>query len=354
MKLEQALKEYERKLEKLKKERTKIEEKYLKKLDKNKKEVLKRMGALERKEIPRDVDDRIRKIVGAEKRMYVSTLRRMLEKVESMEDFGKLLPELSKLHVSHGKYLLILFEKDVYAINRILKRMSEEYQEYLEKIGKTQIPAVDIEAIESERKKISREISLLIDERREVMANIERRKEELERFYREADLENIEREIKELERELKKEELELRSKISKLQKPIKRMRTGEEIARRIIENSYYGVEHPDEFLSFLMRIYPRLEGKYRKTAGWLLENLKGRAEEIRKAEKKLNDLITERDEILSDGRDIQEEIELLERKLKEKEEQIAKLRERLEKLDAEYEESIKKLEEILGKSIERG
>jgi len=354
LKLEQALREYERRIEKLKKERTKIEEKYLKKLDKNKKEVLKRIEVLEQREIPRDVDDRIKKIVGAEKRMYVSTLRRMLEKVGSMEDFGKLLPELSKLHVSHGKYLLILFEKDVYAINRILKRMSEEYQEYLKKISETQIPSIDIEAIENEREKISREINLLIDERRDIETSIEQRKKELEKFYREADLENIEKEIKELERELKKDEVELRSKISKLQKPIKRMRTGEEIARRIIENSYYGVEHPNEFLSFLMHIYPRLEGKYRKTAEWLLENLKDRAEEIRKVKKKLSELINEREEILSDGRDIQEEIELLKRKLGEKEEQITKLRERLEKLEMEYDESIRRLEALLGKKIERG
>jgi len=353
LKLEQALKEYEKKIEKLKKERAKIEKKYSKKLDKDKREILKRINTLERREIPRDVDDRIKKIVSAERKMYASTLRRMLEKVETMEDFGKLLPELSKLHVSHGKYLLILFEKDIYAINKILKRMSEEYKEYLEKISKTQMPEINLGDIDRERENISREIELLIKEKRQIEADIKRRENELEIFYREADLEGLEREIRKIRGELKKKELELRSKISKLQKPIKRMRTGEEVASRIIENSYYGIEHPDEFLSFLMRIYPRLEGKYKKTAEWLLDNLKEKAGEIIEEKRRLSKIKEERDEILSDGRDLQEEIELLKRKLKEKEEEIVKLKERLEKLEAEYEESVRKLEEILGTEVER-
>ncbi len=353
MRLEQALREYEKKVEKLKKERAKIKEKYNKKLNKDKKEILKKIDNLEQKEIPLDVDDRIKKIVSAEKRMYASTLKRMLEKVETIEDFGKLLPELSKLHVSHGKYLLILFEKDIYAINKILKRMSEEYQEYLEKINKTQMPVIKLEDMDKEREEISKEIELLTEEKKEIEIDIKRRKDELERFYKEADLEGLEKEINRIGREVKKKELELRSKISKLQKPIKRMRTGEEIANRVIENSYYGIEHPDEFLSFLMRIYPRLEGKYKKTAEWLLDNLKEKAEEIIEKRKQLSKRREEREEIISDGKELEEEIEMLKRKLQEKEEQIIKLRERLEKLEAEYEESIKKLEEILGTKIER-
>ncbi|WP_461863624.1 hypothetical protein [Thermococcus sp.] len=352
MKLEQALREYEKKAEKMKKERAKIEEKYNRKLVRDKQEILKRIDDLEGKQIPKDVDDRIKKIVGAERRMYVSTLKRMLEKVETMEDFGKLLPELSKLHVSHGKYLLVLFEKDVYGINRILKRMSEEYQEYLEKLSKTLIPEIKIDVIEREKEEIAREIEQLSKEKESIESAIEQRKEDLRKFYDEADLEGIEEKIKELEGELKKEELELRSKISKLQKPIKRMRTGEEVARRTVENSYYAVEHPDEFISFLIKTRSRLEGKYKKTADWLLENLKDRAEKIRKMKGELSELIAEKEEILSDGRDFEEDIKRLERNLREKEEQISKLRERLKALDREYRESIRELEKLLGKKIE--
>jgi len=135
LRLEQALEEYERRRKKAAREAEKLEKKYNKRLEKRIKELLKRIDELERRKIPKDVDGNIRKIVTAERKNYVTALRNALGGIDNMETLGKRLPDLAKLHVGHGKYLLIIFEKDVYAINRLLKELNDEYVRYYNELA---------------------------------------------------------------------------------------------------------------------------------------------------------------------------------------------------------------------------
>lgn len=353
MKLEQALREYKKQRKNAERDVKKVEKKYNTRLKKKVREILKRIDALERKEVPKDVEDRIKKIVTAEKRNYVISLRRALESLETMDDLGKRLPDLAKLHVGHGKYLLLIFEKDVYAINRLLKKLNEDYVKYYEKVSKKSLGELNIEGLIENERETRRKIELIERERDELREKVEEKKKELEEFHREHGLDELEKRIKELSSKVRSEELEVRSKASKLQKPIKRMRLHEEIASNFVGDSSYALKKPDEFISLLQRIYPQLEGKHRKTAQWLIENLKERAEAIAEERRLLRELKERKDEILDHASSKEKEIWELERLIKEKESEIRKLKRQLEHLEKELEKSIKQLEEILGEKIER-
>ena len=163
----------------------------------------------------------------------------------------------------------------------------------------------------------------------------------------------IESEIKTLKSSIAKDEIEIRSKTSKLQKPIKRMRTGEKTANEILKDSSYGIEHPEEFLSFLIKIRGQLEGKYKQTADWIIENLESKSREIQERKKKLEGLEHKREEILQEKKEIENEIERIRKRILEKEARIKKLKEKLLELEKELDESLSKLEKILNTSINR-
>lgn len=353
MKLEQALEEYEKRRNNAKKEVEKIRKRYNKRLEKKLREVLKRIDSLERKEIPKNVDDNIRKIVTAERKSYVTSLRKALESIETMEDLGKRLPDLSKLHVGHGRYLIILFEKDVYAINRLLKELNEEYVNYYEELSKKELKDLEIRKLIEGKEETRRNLSLNERERRDLQKKVEEKKAELEEFYREQGLEELEKSIRELSSRIRKEEIKLRSKASKLQKPVKRMRLHEGIASEFIGDSSVVLKKPEEFISLLQKIYPRLEGKHKKIAQWLIENLPEKSRAIKDNRKKLAELERKREQIIRDAEARKKEIHELERLIEEKEAEIKKLKRQLEHLEEELEKSLRKLEEILGEKIER-
>ena len=351
--MERALKEYEKRKRKVEEDRKKLEEKYTSKFLKKKHGILKNLEKLEKKEIPKKVDDRIKKVVERERKSYVDTLRRTLERIENIDELGRFLPELSKFHISHGKYLLLVFEKEVYAINKLLKEVSEEYTEYIKRTAEIGIEPIEFDSIlnsiETTRKQLEKEekdLELLKTE-------LEEKEKELKTAKFSKELEEIESEIKNLKSSIAKEEIEIRSKISKLQKPIKRMRTGEKIADEILKDSSYGIEHPEEFLSFLIKIRGRLEEKYKQTADWIIENLKSKSKEIQERKKKLEGLEHKRDVILQEKKEIENEIERIKKRIIEKEARIRKLKEKLLELEKELDESLSKLEKILNTSIDR-
>ncbi|NJE42800.1 hypothetical protein [Thermococcus sp. GR6] len=353
MKLEQALEEYEKRRKKAEKEAEKVRKKYNKRLEKKVKDILKKIDALERKEVPKNVDERIKRIVTAEKKSYVGALRKALESIETMDDLGKRLPDLAKLHVGHGKYLLLIFEKDVYAINRLLKELNEDYLNYYEELSKKDLIELEIgELIEGEDE-TKKNLSLAEKEKKDLQKKVEEKKAELEEFYREHGLDELEKGIKELSLRVKRGEMEVRSRASKLQKPIKRMRLHEEIASEFVKDSSVVLKRPEEFVSLLQKIYPRLEGKHKKTAQWLIENLLEKTEAIEDDRKKLVELEKKRDKIISDAETKKKEIWELERLIEEKEAEIKKLKRQLEHLEKELNKSLRKLEEILGEKIER-
>lgn len=353
MRLEQALDEYERRKKKAEREIEKARKKYNKHLEKKIREILKKIDSLERKDVPKNVDDKIKKIVTAEKKNYVTALRNALASIKDMDDLGKRLPDLAKLHVGHGKYLLIIFEKDVYAINRLLKELNEEYVKYYNELGRKGLPDLRLRELLREEERTRESIATAEKEKLELEKELEAKKGELDEFYREHGLGEIEEDIKILSSSLRTAEMEVRSKVSKLQKPIKRMRLHEPIADEVVRDSSVALRKPDEFISLLQRIYPRLEGKYKKTAQWLIENLKERADALGREREKLSELERKRDEILANGEARKKEIWEIQRLIEEKEAEIRKLRRQLEHLERELDESLAKLEEILGQRIER-
>ncbi|NJE09549.1 hypothetical protein [Thermococcus sp. MAR1] len=353
MRLERALDEYEKRKKKAEKEVEKVRKKYRKNLEKRIQEILKRINSLEKKDVPKNVDDKIKKIVTAEKKNYVTALRNALSSISDMEDLGKRLPDLARLHVGHGKYLLIIFEKDVYAINRLLKELNDEYMRYYNELGRKGLPNLRLRELLKEEEITRERIATAEKEKLKLEKELEAKKEELDEFYREHGLGELEANIKSLSSSLRTVEMEVRSKASKLQKPIKRMRLHEPIADELVRDSSVAIKKPDESISLLQRIYPRLDGKYKKTAQWLIENLKERADAIERERKRLSELERKRDEILAKGEAMKKEIWEIQRLIEEKEAEIRKLKRKLEHLEKELDENLAKLEDILGTKIER-
>jgi len=350
--MEQALREYEKKRRENEKKLEKIRKKYNKRLEKTIKEILKLLNDFARKDFPKGVDERIKKVVEGERKSYVLSLQKALESIDTMEDLGKRLPDLSKFHVGHGKYLITVFEKEVYAINRLLKELSEEYTAYYEEVANRELREVDIDGMLAEEDELKRAIEALEEEKKNLLAMVEAKKAELEKARQESGLGGLEEEIERLTTSIKTGETEVRSKASKLQKPIKRMRLGG-FADEFARDSSLALTRPEEFLSLLMKVSPRLDGKYKKTAVWLIENLPSRAEELSGKRKRLKELEAQREKILEETASIEKEIWELERLVEDKEEEIKKLKRRLEHLGREIEEAIKAMESVLGEEIER-
>ncbi|NJE05850.1 hypothetical protein E3E36_06780 [Thermococcus sp. M36] len=353
MRLEQALEEYERKRKKAEKETEKIRKKYNSRLERRIREILKRIEALERSKLPKNIDENMAKIVSAERKNYVTALRNALGSIKDMEDLGKRLPDLAKLHVGHGKYLLIIFEKEVYAINRLLKELNEDYVRYYNELMEKGLKDLRIQELLREEKEIREALIKAEMERRELEKKITTKRQELEDFFTKEGLDTIEQEMKHLTSGLRSAEIEIRTKASKLQKPIKRMRLHEEVAHEFIRDTSTVLRKPEEFISLLQRVYPRLDGKYRKAAQWLIENLEEKAKEVEKERAKLKELEEKRDSILARAEARKKELWELERLIEEKEVELKRLRNKLEHLEKELSESIAKLEAILGKKIER-
>ncbi len=353
MRLEQALEEYDRRRERAAKEAEKLRKKYNKRLEKRIKELLKMINELEKKKIPKDVDGNIRKIVTAERKNYVTALRNALGSIKDMEDLGKRLPDLAKLHVGHGRYLLIIFEKEVYSINRLLKELNEEYVSYYNELAERGLEEIDAGKTLREIGETHEVIKRTEEEIGELKRHLDDAEESLKELYRESGLEELEGEIKALRLRVKSGEMEVRSKASKLQKPVKRMRLGGGIAEELVSDSSVALRKPEEFLKFLEKIEPRLEPKQRKAAKWLLENLLGKIEEINRERERLVELENRREEILKRGASLEEEIRRIKSMIAEKEAELKRLRGRLEHLEGELENEIERLERILGTKIER-
>lgn len=351
--MERALEEYEKRKKKAEKDLEKLRSKYNKRLNKKVREILKRIDSLEKREVPKNVDENIKKIVMAEKKSYITSMRNVLGSIETVEDLGKRLPDLAKLHVGHGKYLLIIFEKEVYAINRLLKELNEDYLKYREEVARMDLGNLDIKELLLSRERAKRDLEKAEKEKSHLRSQVNELQRELDKFYEAKGLKELDNEIQKLRSKIKSSEIEIRSKASRLQKPIKRMRLHEGMADELVRDSSIAIRKPSEVIAFLQRVYPRLDGKYRKTAQWLIENLEKKVATIAGDQEKLSKLEKKKEEILSDAEGRRKEIRELERLIEEKESEIRKLKRQLEHLEKELEESLAKLEEILGQRIER-
>jgi len=349
--VEKAIGEYRRKREENLREIEKLKRAYWKSFLKKRKEVLKRLEKLEKKKLPKGMDEKLAKKVEADRAKYVSSLRRALEGIETMDDLGKRLPELAKLHVDHGRYLLIAFEKDLYGINRLLKELSEEYAEYSTRVSELQLPELNVEGTLAQIEETRRSLNEGRAELGKLKRELEAKRNELAERRRELGMGEIDERIKELVSSKKGIEIEVRSKVSKVQKPIRRMRLGG-FADDVARDSGLAIEEPNEFLSLLIKVYPRLEGKAKKSAEWLLKNLEGKVGEIRELEREIERLESLRREKLRELESIEEEARTVERLILEVEENVRRLERKLEHLEKELEKEIEALEEVLGERVE--
>ncbi len=352
MKLEQALKEYKRKKKEEEKRIQKLKDKHNKRIKKKIQNILKKIEGLERKRLPKDIDERIARLVENDRKNYVRALKHALRSVEDIDDLGKRLPDMAKLHVGHGKYLLIAFEKDIYTINRLLKELSEEYEEYYREVSIESLGEFEPEKILEEERRIHELLKKVREDRDKLRKVAEKKRAELQGFYHDKGLDKLEGEIKSLNADVRRLELEVRSKASKLQRPIKRMRLGG-FADEFLRDTGAVIENPGEFIALIRKIRDDLNEKHRKTADWLIKHLPEKATEIKRRRKELEKLQERKDEVLEEGATREKEIWKLEREVEEKEAEIRKLRHQLEHLEAQLNEALSKLGRILGEEIER-
>ncbi|MBP1911024.1 hypothetical protein [Thermococcus stetteri] len=348
-----ALKKYRTKLEETQKEALKIRKSYQKWLSKKKKELKKAIGKLEKAKPPKNVDETLLKLVEADRRTYVSAFKRALEGIQDIEDLGKRLPELGKVHIDYGKHVIILFEKEVRAINSILKEMDEGYREYLQEIQKRSLPGLRIEEKLGELKTVQEKLNSINSEMESLLEEISLKRKAVEREYQKPKVERIEREIRELKARKRKLEMKARSNVSKIQKPLKRLRMGG-LADQLARDSGVAIEKPGEVVSLLQTLKPRFEGKALNSAEWLIENLESEVGEIRELDRKIRELESARERELSRAEHIESEISSLERRIKELENEKKKLERLRIRLEEDIQKDVRVLESILGEDIEWG
>ena len=351
MKLKKAIEEYELRREESRKRSEKLRKEFNKRVVKKKKEILKRLSSLEKKKLPKGIDEKLAKRILTDREKYVSALRRALDGVETVEDLGKRLPELAKLHVDHGRYLLMVFEKELYGINRLLKEMNEDYVEYVRELEGLSVPEVRLPEIIEDIKETSSELEREKERLERLQKSLKEKKNELEKKAREEGIDEVEREIKELEAAKRRIEIEVRSKVSKLQKPLRRMRLGG-LADEVARDSGVAIQRPKEFLELVSNMRNSFEGKAKKSAEWILKNLDEKVAEVRKLEEE----IAKRQRILEEKKEslrtLEDNIREIEREILEVEDSIKKLERKLEHLREELEEELKLMEEILGENVE--
>ena len=232
MRLREALREYERKKENIKKQRQRTKAKYTESSKEIILKIFKNLERLEKKEIPKNVDSQLARIVKVERERYITALRNMLQKIESIEDVEKILPEISKVHVAHGRHLLLVFEREIYEINALLKALSKEYSAYLEEINKN-IEDVKIKELLKELEDLRNHIKEEELSKEKLVIHLEELQKQIKELEDKPEFKALRESEEKLKREISQKEINIRSKISKLQKPIKRMR----LPDRIAENS---------------------------------------------------------------------------------------------------------------------
>jgi chromosome segregation ATPase len=350
LKLEQALRVYDEFLMKKRRESDSIEKEYLERTIEVVREISTALDELGAKEPPSKVDPTLLKIALRERNTYVSTMRKAIDRISSMDELGKRLQELSRIHTGHGRYTLTLFEKEVYRINRLLKELGELYAEYSAKKASIEasLPELHIEELLKEVQTVRAEVEQLERELAELKE--EKLRLEGERTSRTGPGEELLERKRKLELRIKTLETEVRSKASKLQKPLKRMRLPE--AEPFLKSSSYVLEHPEEFLSLLKKVESRLDGKYRKSAEWLIKNLPEKEKELRELKAEHEHLKAAFESKAQERRNAEHELAAVEERIRTAEENLSKLRKRLDSLTDGLEKELSILSQVVGEEVE--
>ncbi|WP_457742072.1 hypothetical protein [Thermococcus sp.] len=351
MKLKKAMEEYERRLEESRKRSEKIRKEFNKRIIKKKKEILKMLSSLEKKKLPKGVDENLKKRILTDREKYVSALRRILDGVETVDDLGKRLPELAKLHVDHGRYLLITFEKELYRINRTLKEMNEDYVEYVKELEKFNIPEIRVGELIEEIRKTSSELEREKERLERFKKCLKEKRMELEKKAQEEGMADLRREIEELEAMKRQIEIEVRSRVSKLQKPLRKMRMGG-LAEEVARDSGVALQRPEEFLKLVSSVEDSFDGKAKKSAEWILKNFEEKVKEIKRVNKEIEEKQRTLEEKRKPLKKLEESIREIEREILEVENSIKKLERKLSHLREDLEEELGLMKKVLGEEIE--
>lgn len=352
MSLRKALERYEQRREEAEKRTKKLRREYGQWLSEKKKELLMRISALEKRRPPKNVDERLLQRVEVARKSYVSALRRAVEDITTMEDLGKRLPDMAKLHIDYGRHVMILYERDVYAINAVLKGLNEGYSRYLEELSAVILPKLKIEELLAEIEKVSSELTKLDEEIARLRGELTEKRKALEAGMSSGETEEILVAMDKIRTEIRKVEIEIRSMVSKLAKPLKRMRLGG-FADEVVKDSGIVIERPEEFLELLQTVYPRLEGKAKKAADWLLKNLGEELKRLEMLRGKLSELKFEEERRRDKLKPLLREIEEIEKEIKKREILRAKLERKRGHLEGELRAEMEGLEKVLGVEIER-
>lgn len=355
MKLEEALLELEKKRKKVSKERTRLREAYSKKIFKLLKAIEKEVKNLRKEEIPKKIDERIAKIVENERRSYVDTLMNFLERIDDMDSLERFLPELSKFHVSHGKYVMMIFEKKIYRINRLLKELSETYGEYQSRLRSFWEPEVpDIERILEDIKRARGHVQELQTELGEAKEREDELKAAIVQKRKDSGLSELEEEIEARRKELSHIEIKLTSDLSYLKKPLKKARVKGDVAERFLRDTKFAFEEPAKIKGLLKDAIDRgyFDKKHERRAREIIERLDAELGEIKARKKELDSLEAERIRKSEEIEAFEVQLGRLEARIEEKEEELEKAKKKLRELEEEFNRGLREIEKILGTKIE--
>ena len=339
------------KLEESKKETLEIKKTYDKWLSKKKRELEKALKKLEKAKPPKKVDENLLKIVETNRKAYVSAFLRDLSRIKTIEDLGENLSPLSKIHVSYGRHVMILFEKEVHAINSILKELDEGYREYLRELAKRSLPEVTIERKLEELRRIEEKLNSIESQIEELKNRRAKLREELRREHEREEVREVEEKINRLKSEKRKLEIKIRSNVSRTQKTLKRLRLGG-IYDQLARDSGVAIENPKEVVNVLRSILPKMGGKARKSAEWLVDNLEHSVEVISGMEREIEELERAKRDMLSKTEEIEREIQKVEEKIRELESEKKKMKRMEERIKRDIIEEKRLLENVLGERIE--
>lgn len=290
-----------------------------------------------------------------ERRAYITTFANLLDRVEGMDDIGRFLPEFSKFHVGHGRYLLEFFEKRVYKINRLLLDLSSLYAEYLEALERlphTEVP--DVESRLSRMEELREDIGKLKKEIEGLHREEESLRGELSRARESAGIGALEERAAVLRRELSSKEIEVASALSSLKKPLKRARLGGNVFNAFMADTRFALEDPEAVGKLIEEGLNSgyFSGKYERKAREALEML-DRVPELRERRKALIEMERELNARRKEVEEFEVKLRHLCESIERKERELERLQEETKRLEEQLNGAISRIEAILGERIER-
>ncbi|RLG36673.1 MAG: hypothetical protein DRO01_07895, partial [Thermoproteota archaeon] len=294
------------------------------------------------------------RIVENERGAYITTFTNLLGRIDSMEDLGRFLPEFSKFHVGHGRYLIEFFEKRVYRINRLLRDLSTLYAEYYKELNSlplTEVP--DVGSKLSHLEELKRRFNRLEEDVKRLRSEEEKLEEQFQGVKERTEIEALEEKVESLRRKLASKEIQVVSALSSLKKPLKRARLSGDSFNAFMTDTKFALERPDEVRKLIEEGLDNgyFPGKYERKAREALKML-DMVPMLMEQRRELNGAERELTEKKKEIESFESRLRHLRETLARKESELKRIRNEMERLQREIEEAISRMERILGERIE--